>query len=191
MFRWNFLCYRFCPLPLVLLLGTTKMSLTPSSWHPAFRKLWCSQSHNILADQIRSKWKTELTLRKQQLKHGVPCAQTCLMRYTCCEFHCCKSDFHPFQKNKSLLKRTTQSLQSYWACLQRDSCKFVVICNYKFASLFWEVVSFMHTALKSHTEKKFLYWKFLFSFFLLWRRQEVDVYSTGFTIKITMKRAIS
>ena len=32
MFRWNFLCFSFCPLPLVLSLGTTEKSLAPSSW---------------------------------------------------------------------------------------------------------------------------------------------------------------
>ena len=31
MFRWNFLCFSLCPLPLVLLLGTTEKSLAPSS----------------------------------------------------------------------------------------------------------------------------------------------------------------
>jgi len=31
MFRWNFLCFHLCPLPLVLLLGTTEKSLVPSS----------------------------------------------------------------------------------------------------------------------------------------------------------------
>jgi len=31
MFRWNFLCFSFCPLPLVLSLGTTEKSLAPSS----------------------------------------------------------------------------------------------------------------------------------------------------------------
>jgi len=30
MFRWNFLCFRLCPLPLVLSLGTTEKSLAPS-----------------------------------------------------------------------------------------------------------------------------------------------------------------
>lgn len=29
MFRWSFLCIRFCPLPFVLLLGTTEESLDP------------------------------------------------------------------------------------------------------------------------------------------------------------------
>ena len=31
MFRWNFLCFSLCPLPLVLSLGTTEKSLAPSS----------------------------------------------------------------------------------------------------------------------------------------------------------------
>ena len=31
MFSWNFLCFNLCPLPLVLLLGTTEKSLVPSS----------------------------------------------------------------------------------------------------------------------------------------------------------------
>jgi len=31
MFRWNFLCFSLCLLPLVLLLGTTEESLAPSS----------------------------------------------------------------------------------------------------------------------------------------------------------------
>jgi len=30
-FRWNFLCFSLCPLPLVLSLGTTEKSLAPSS----------------------------------------------------------------------------------------------------------------------------------------------------------------
>ena len=37
MFRWNFLCFSFCLLPLVLSLGTTGKSLAPSSWHPPCR----------------------------------------------------------------------------------------------------------------------------------------------------------
>ena len=32
MFRWNFLCFSLCPLPLVLSLGSTEKSLAPSSW---------------------------------------------------------------------------------------------------------------------------------------------------------------
>jgi len=39
MFRWNFLCFSLCPLPLVLSLGTTEKSLAPSSWHPPRRYL--------------------------------------------------------------------------------------------------------------------------------------------------------
>ena len=39
MFRWNFLCFSLCPLPLVLSLGTTEKSLAPFSWHPPFRYL--------------------------------------------------------------------------------------------------------------------------------------------------------
>ena len=31
LFSWNFLCFSLCPLPLVLLLGTTEKSLAPSS----------------------------------------------------------------------------------------------------------------------------------------------------------------
>jgi len=31
MFRWNSLCFSLCPLPLVLLLGTTEKSLASSS----------------------------------------------------------------------------------------------------------------------------------------------------------------
>jgi len=31
MFSWNLLCFSLCPLPLVLLLGTTEKSLAPSS----------------------------------------------------------------------------------------------------------------------------------------------------------------
>jgi len=31
MFRWNFLCFSLCPLPLVLPLGTTEKSLAPST----------------------------------------------------------------------------------------------------------------------------------------------------------------
>jgi len=31
MFRWNFLCFSLCPLPLVLSLGTTEKSLATSS----------------------------------------------------------------------------------------------------------------------------------------------------------------
>ena len=31
MFSWSFLCFSLCPLPLVLLLGTTGKSLAPSS----------------------------------------------------------------------------------------------------------------------------------------------------------------
>jgi len=30
-FRWNFLCFSLCPLPLVLSLGTTEKSLAPYS----------------------------------------------------------------------------------------------------------------------------------------------------------------
>ena len=30
-FSWSFLCFSLCPLPLVLLLGTTGKSLAPSS----------------------------------------------------------------------------------------------------------------------------------------------------------------
>jgi len=39
LFRWNFLCFSLCPLPLVLLLGTTEKSLTPSSRHSPLRYL--------------------------------------------------------------------------------------------------------------------------------------------------------
>jgi len=42
MFRWNFLCFSLCPLPLVLSLGTTEKSLAPSFWHPPLRYLWAS-----------------------------------------------------------------------------------------------------------------------------------------------------
>jgi len=38
-FRWNFLCFSLCPLPLVLSLGTTEKSLAPSSRHPPSRYL--------------------------------------------------------------------------------------------------------------------------------------------------------
>ena len=34
-FRYNFLCFSLCPLPLVLSLGTTEKSLAPSSWMKA------------------------------------------------------------------------------------------------------------------------------------------------------------
>lgn len=37
MFRLNFLCISFCLLPVVLLLGTTKKTLAPPSWHTLFR----------------------------------------------------------------------------------------------------------------------------------------------------------
>ena len=37
MFSWNFLCFILCPLPLVLLLGTTEKSFALSFWHPPFR----------------------------------------------------------------------------------------------------------------------------------------------------------
>jgi len=39
MFSWNFLCVNLCPLPLVLLLGTTEKSLASSSLHPPLRYL--------------------------------------------------------------------------------------------------------------------------------------------------------
>ena len=39
MSRWTLLCLSLHPVPLVLLLGTTKKSLTPSSLHPPFRYL--------------------------------------------------------------------------------------------------------------------------------------------------------
>ena len=39
MFTWNFLCFNLCPLPLVLLLGTTPESLAPSFWHPSLSYL--------------------------------------------------------------------------------------------------------------------------------------------------------
>ena len=38
-FSWNFLCFSLCPLPLVLMLGTTEKSLAPSSWPPPCRYL--------------------------------------------------------------------------------------------------------------------------------------------------------
>ena len=37
--RWDFLCSSLYPLPLVMLLGTTKMSMASSFWHPLFRYL--------------------------------------------------------------------------------------------------------------------------------------------------------
>lgn len=40
MLRWNFLSIGFCPLPLVLLLGTNKKSLAPCSFHPPFFYWW-------------------------------------------------------------------------------------------------------------------------------------------------------
>ena len=39
LFRRNFPGFSLCPLPLVLLLGTTGKSLAPSSWHPPCRYL--------------------------------------------------------------------------------------------------------------------------------------------------------
>jgi len=39
MFIWNFPCSSLCPLPLVLLLGTTERSLASFSWLPYFRYL--------------------------------------------------------------------------------------------------------------------------------------------------------
>lgn len=35
-FRWNLLGVIFCPMPPVLLVGTTEHSLAPSSWHPHY-----------------------------------------------------------------------------------------------------------------------------------------------------------
>jgi len=39
---WNLLCFGFCPLTLVLSLGTTEKRLAPSSLHPPFRYLHTS-----------------------------------------------------------------------------------------------------------------------------------------------------
>ena len=39
LFRWNFLCFIVCLLPLVLSVGTTEKSLAPSSWHLPLRYL--------------------------------------------------------------------------------------------------------------------------------------------------------
>ena len=44
MFRANLLCFSLCPLPLVLSLGTTEESLTPSSLHPPSRYLYTLMS---------------------------------------------------------------------------------------------------------------------------------------------------
>ena len=40
MFRQSLLCFSLCPLPLVLSLGSTEKSLTPSSVHPSCRYLY-------------------------------------------------------------------------------------------------------------------------------------------------------
>uniref|UniRef100_A0A8B9QH24 Glycoprotein endo-alpha-1,2-mannosidase n=2 Tax=Apteryx owenii TaxID=8824 RepID=A0A8B9QH24_APTOW len=40
MFKWNFLCFSLCPLPLILSLGTTEKSLAPSSLDPPIRYLY-------------------------------------------------------------------------------------------------------------------------------------------------------
>lgn len=38
LFRWNFSCISFCPLPPVLEIGTTEKSPAPSSWHTSPRR---------------------------------------------------------------------------------------------------------------------------------------------------------
>lgn len=39
-YRWQFLCFSLCLLPLVLSLGTNEENLVPSSWHLSVRHLY-------------------------------------------------------------------------------------------------------------------------------------------------------
>lgn len=53
--RWNILCFSLCLLPLVLLLGTTGMSLLLSSWHLLLGYLYALKWHCTKMSILKSK----------------------------------------------------------------------------------------------------------------------------------------
>jgi len=88
MFSWNFLCFSLCPLPLVLSLGTTGKSLTPSSWHPPCRYLSAFLRSPLslfflLKTQVTSTWRSLYwTTGTRPQTNPTRCSQSTATHYT-------------------------------------------------------------------------------------------------------------